>query len=65
MISTLIKKKYAYVEKDGSVYFKIKTFEKYGELSGLPMNNSTKSTRVLNDEYDKDSPQDFAFMEKL
>ena len=35
MISTLISKKYAYVEKDGSVYFKIKTFEKYGQLSGL------------------------------
>ena len=42
MILTLISKKYAYVEKDGSVYFKIKTFEKYGELSGLHMNNSTK-----------------------
>ena len=60
MISTLISKKFAYVEKDGSVYFKIKNFKKYGQLSGLPMNKSTKSTRVLNDEYDKDSPQDFA-----
>ncbi len=59
MISALISKKYAYVEKDGSVYFKIKNFKKYGELSGLPINNSTKSARVLTDEYDKDSPQDF------
>ena len=60
MISTLISKKYAYVEKDGSVYFNVKNFEKYGELSGLLMNHSSKSTRMLNDEYDKDSPQDFA-----
>ena len=60
IILALIKKKYAYVEKDGSVYFKIKTFEKYGQLSGLSMNGSIKSTRILNDEYNKDSPQDFA-----
>jgi len=60
MIESLIKKEYAYITKDGSVFFKINSFADYGALSNLKMNKMKHSDRVLSDEYNLDSPQDFA-----
>lgn len=62
LIETLLDKGHAYRGDDGSVYYKIDTFKTYGRLAGLS-NDELKenaSGRIKNDEYDKDSPSDFA-----
>ncbi len=59
-IKVLIDKGFAYVEKDGSVYFDISKFPDYGKLSGIDVSSLKTGTRVLSDEYTKDSVQDFA-----
>lgn len=56
----LIKKGFAYVEKDGSVYFDISKFSDYGKLSQLDKRQLKSGTRILSDEYTKDNVQDFA-----
>ncbi len=59
-IEELIKTGFAYVEKDGSVYFDISKFEDYGKLSQLDKRELKTGTRVLSDEYTKENIQDFA-----
>ena len=59
-IQVLVEKEFAYVEKDGSVYFDISKFSNYGKLSGLEKRELKTGTRVLSDEYTKDDVQDFA-----
>ena len=59
-ISVLIEKGFAYVEKDGSVYFDISKFDSYGKLSGVKSSQLKTGTRILSDEYTKDDAQDFA-----
>jgi len=56
----LIKKGFAYVEKDGSVYFEISKFPNYGKLSGIEKEGLKSGTRILSDEYTKENIQDFA-----
>ncbi|MDE2188365.1 MAG: cysteine--tRNA ligase [Patescibacteria group bacterium] len=58
LISTLIEKGFAYKANDG-VYMSIEKVKEYGALAHLAKAKETKS-RVANDEYDKESPQDFA-----
>ena len=60
IIEKLINKGHAYVESDGSVYFSINTYPDYGKLARVSMKGKTKSNRIKDDEYDKNSPQDFA-----
>ena len=60
IIKKLIDKGHAYVESDGSVYFNISTFPDYGKLTRVSMKGQKKSNRINDDEYDKNSPQDFA-----
>ena len=60
MIQTLLDKNYAYKENDGSVYFDISSFQKYGNLAKLDLKGQERAKRINDDEYDKDSPQDFA-----
>ena len=60
MIKLLINKDFAYVSDDGSVFFKISNYEKYGNLTNLDLSNMQKSNRVSSDEYNLDNPQDFA-----
>ena len=60
LISSLLKKGFAYAENDGSVYFRINSYPQYGQLVNLDFNNQAISTRIANDEYNKENPQDFA-----
>lgn len=59
IIQQLLDKKMAYIADDGSVYFSIKTFKKYGKLAHLDMKGMKSSVRVDNDEYEKDAVADF------
>ncbi len=60
IIELLKKNGYTY-EADGSIYFKISSFPKYGELANLDKQEllENASGRVLNDEYDKENASDF------
>ncbi len=61
MIDVLIEKGYAYQGKDGSVYYNIQKFKRYGCLSRLNLKDlkTGGSDRVASDEYDKDHAADF------
>ncbi|KAF3361832.1 Cysteine--tRNA ligase [Chlamydiales bacterium STE3] len=61
MIQGLIDKKVAYQGGDGSVYFAIKEFPRYGCLSHLHLEDlqAGASERVAADEYEKESIADF------
>ena len=60
MIERLLEKGFAYREDDGSVYFNIGSFPDYGKLTHINLIGQRQGNRVSSDEYDKDSPQDFA-----
>jgi cysteinyl-tRNA synthetase len=62
IVEDLIKKEYAYIGSDGSVYFDIKKDKGYGKLSKIEINSleSNASGRMKADEYDKENVQDFA-----
>ncbi len=60
MVKKLIDKGYAYVKKDGSVYFDVGKFNDYGQLSGIKLEESKTGTRVETDKYDKENAADFA-----
>jgi len=60
----LIKKGFAYVTEDGSVYFSIAKFKKYGRLARLgavkQKSADRMAARIEADEYDKNEIKDFA-----
>ena len=59
IIKVLIEKKYAYISKDGSVFFKISKYTEYGRL--VKLSQTAKIEKIqLSDEYDLDSANDFA-----
>ncbi len=66
MVSKLVENGHAYPAKDGSVYFKISSFDNYGKLAGLDRENmatqSTNSAGEVNnaDEYERENVSDFA-----
>ena len=60
MVKTLVDKGFAYVEKDGSVYFRVSKFKDYGKLSGIKLEEAKTGTRVETDKYEKESATDFA-----
>lgn len=62
LISRLIEAGNAYQANDGSVYFKVDSFAKYGRLSRLADREITTNviSRESSDEYDRDSAADFA-----
>ena len=60
MIERLLEKGFAYREDDGSVYFNISSFPNYGKLTQINISAQRTGDRIMEDEYDKDAPQDFA-----
>ena len=60
MIERLLEKGFAYREDDGSVYFNISSFPNYGKLTQINISEQRTGDRIMEDEYDKDAPQDFA-----
>ena len=58
LIQNLLKKDLAY-ESDGSIYFNISRFKKYGRLSGVKKRELKTGARVDSDEYAKEDAQDF------
>ena len=57
---TLLDKGIAYKSKDGSVYYNIKKFKQYGKLSKIKFSGLKAGARVKQDEYEKESANDFA-----
>ena len=60
IISGLVARGYAYASEDGSIYYRISKFPAYGRLSGLKVSELKPGARVSQDDYDKDSAEDFA-----
>ncbi|MDC0363355.1 cysteine--tRNA ligase [Opitutales bacterium] len=62
LIERLIEAGNAYQASDGSVYFKVDAFAKYGRLSRLAEREITTNeiSRETSDEYERDSAADFA-----
>lgn len=59
LIDLLSEKGHTYVA-DGSTYFRISTFPRYGALAHLDVSGLKAGARVDVDEYGKDDPRDFA-----
>ncbi len=59
LIEDLVNRGHAY-EKDGSYYFKISTFPKYGRLAKLDFDGMKTGASVDVDEYEKEDVRDFA-----
>ena len=64
LIQKLIDKKSAYLSDDGSVYFRIASFPKYGCLCHLDLQNLISGARVNQDEYEKEGVGDFVLWKK-
>ncbi len=63
LIESLIAKGAAYVN-DGSVYYRVASFPKYGNLSKKNLEKNIKGARVDVDEYDKEDGSDFVLWKK-
>lgn len=63
MIKTLIDKGYAYVTKEGNVYYSVKKFKNYGKLSNRTLDETLSGERI-EIASDKESPEDFALWKK-
>src|SRR3989344_6435140 len=59
LIQSLMEKGFAYKGEDGSVYFSISKFKKYGKLVGLGKIDIKDGARVSSDEYGKNQVRDF------
>lgn len=59
MVEILLKKGHAYKAGD-SVYFRISTFPRYGNLSHMKLEELKAGARVDSDEYEKETVSDFA-----
>ncbi len=59
MTNILLKKWYAYIWDDNSIYYDISKFKDYGKLAHLDFSGLKSSVRIDNDEYDKDNASDF------
>ena len=59
MINTMLRRGFAYIWEDNSIYFKISKFPKYWKLANIDLKGLKESARVDNDEYDKETAWDF------
>jgi cysteinyl-tRNA synthetase len=64
LIQKLIDKGSAYPSDDGSVYFRIASFPRYGCLCHLDLANLISGARVNQDEYEKEGVGDFVLWKK-
>jgi cysteinyl-tRNA synthetase len=64
LIAKLVEKGAAYASDDGSVYFRIAAFPRYGCLSHLDLENLVAGARVSQDEYEKEGVGDFVLWKK-
>jgi cysteinyl-tRNA synthetase len=64
LIAMLVEKGAAYASDDGSVYFRIAAFPRYGCLCHLDMANLVAGARVNQDEYEKEGVGDFVLWKK-
>lgn len=55
----LLKRGYAYLAEDGSIYYSIKKFKNYWVFAHLDISWMKSSVRINNDEYEKESVADF------
>ena len=62
-VKALMEKGVAYEAADG-VYFDISKFPEYGKLSGVDTSKVKKTERMTEDEYDKETVNDFALWKK-
>jgi len=60
VIAKLVEKGFAYKTEDGSYYFRIAKFPRYGKLSKKDFAGMEDGARVDVDEYEKDNARDFA-----
>ena len=60
MIQALEENGYAYETEDHSVYFRLDAYDSYGPLTQIDLTQQRANERIINDEYSKDNPQDFA-----
>ncbi len=59
LVKKLLDKGFAYKGEDNSIYFNIRKFKEYGELSKVKLDELQAGARVNQDEYTKDQAQDF------
>ena len=59
-VAKLVEKEIAYRTDEGSYYFRIQKFSRYGQLSKKDFSGMLDGARVDVDEYEKDSARDFA-----
>jgi cysteinyl-tRNA synthetase len=59
IINGLLRKWYAYLADDGSIYYSIEKFKTYGKLANLNFEGMKSNVRINNDEYEKESIADF------
>ncbi|HET6341793.1 MAG TPA: cysteine--tRNA ligase [Gemmatimonadota bacterium] len=60
LVERLGERGHTYTAEDGSIYFRIATFPRYGRLSRVDLSGMLDGARVASDEYDKENPKDFA-----
>ncbi len=60
LVKKLLKNGFAYKAEDGSIYFAIKKFKKYGKLSKFKIKKLKAGARISQDEYEKQTASDFA-----
>ena len=60
LVQQLLDNNLAYRADDGSIYYRISGFKRYGELSHMDLSQLKAGARVSSDEYEKDTVSDFA-----
>ena len=60
LIKILLDKNLAYIDDKGSVYYNVAGYSDYGKLGNVKPDNLQKRKRISDDEYGKNSIQDFA-----
>ncbi|MGK7310727.1 MAG: cysteine--tRNA ligase [Candidatus Longimicrobiales bacterium M2_2A_002] len=60
LVEKLLENGHAYRADDGSVFYDITSFDGYGKLSRIPLDDVKQGERVSSDDYEKEDARDFA-----